>query len=625
MKGMKEDERDIKKEEGGPTQDEFLKKIIKRELEELGIDISNDEYYKDKKFKMLEKEYVSEGILIPKSWWIEKNLVGQERLKKIYGIYAMGVEHEYAEEELKNTVWMEELASRYSDAKIESKEEFSRTKKDIEQYFFRKKTEKSDGAGLVERLRNVGIDVQKFNYPEAKIEKIKLFYLLYCFEFDNKVKICPFLGNPTLENVDNIIVGGKDRNGELMAHLKNNLLKEIDPDYVKEVKDIIYNIASRCEELMIRVRYIDSVDALDCINVNLKWILSIIEDPLPYEDTLLETFYLKLSLHEMFGREKDLVDVSYKYSVEEKEPEEYRVRKFEELPENGRIAIDWGNGPGQYETVYRYVKEHRRVLTQCIFGREDVHSNDYKKFDRAVEGIENFLNFLKDNTSVRHCKYIHALLIVSYLQVSIFIDKKEKIDNPFYRHTAGDIRTFNSEIWHGREALSKSQFAWKEKVMAQYDANIGKKKVRELQREVERQMDLLLLKVYQSNSLSEMACTAEMIFFYEEIFVEKMEQIQIYEGILKEILYREKYCLNREDISRLHLFLGTLDEDIFKMFQHIIQEAIAEAERTNENLVCTIPYRTVFRMGQQLSINVGIHIMPWKKEVRIEQWRMEFI
>ena len=219
---------------------------IKEELSVRDIDILKDDYIENKEFLKFEKEYVFDQRVMQASWWIEKNIVGQRRLKRIYGIYAMGVEHEYTDDELKDSVWMADLADKYMESKIK-KNDFARTVKDVEQYF-KRKDNKSGEVGLIERLKKLGIDIDKFEGPKAKEQRVKLLYFLYGFEFKNQAKLSVFLSNPSLENVDNRIVGDITRNGELMAYLKNNVEKECDESYIAEVKRALYIIADEWEK-----------------------------------------------------------------------------------------------------------------------------------------------------------------------------------------------------------------------------------------------------------------------------------------------------------------------------------------------------------------------------------------
>ena len=302
---------------------------IEEELKVRDINILEDDYILNKEFLEFEKEYVIDQRVMQASWWIEKNLVGQRRLKKIYGIYAMGVEHEYSDDELKDSVWMTDLADKYKESKIKKKD-FARTVKDVEQYF-KRKDNKSGEVGLIERLKKLGIDINKFEGPKAKEQRVKLLYFLYGVEFKNQAKLSVFLSNPSLENVDNRIVGDITRNGELMAYLKNNVEKECDGSYVAEVKRTLYIIADEWEKEIhcVKSKVLPGTDTgwFSRISDDLAWLLGKSDEtPGVYMDSLMETFYLKLSLHEMIGRERDMIRTNSAEYKETGEPNEFQKK-----------------------------------------------------------------------------------------------------------------------------------------------------------------------------------------------------------------------------------------------------------------------------------------------------------
>ena len=88
-----------------------FKEYMRTRIEELGIDLSSDDYINDPKFKELFRSFVTEDMAsVTEAWWVEKNFVGQERLEKIYSPYAFGIERELSKEELKDYVWQKVLA-----------------------------------------------------------------------------------------------------------------------------------------------------------------------------------------------------------------------------------------------------------------------------------------------------------------------------------------------------------------------------------------------------------------------------------------------------------------------------------------------------------------------------------
>lgn len=524
---------------------------IEEELKVREIDILKDDYIKNVKFQEFEKEYVFDQRVMQASWWIEKNLVGQERLKKIYGIYAMGVEHEYTDDELKNSVWMKDLADKYKESKIK-KTDFARTVKDVEQYF--KRSDKSGEAGLIERLKKLGIDIDEFKDPKAKEQRVKLLHFLFGFEFENKVKISAFLSNPSLENVDNGIVGDITRNGELMAYLKNNVEKECDEDYVVEVKRALYRIADEWEKEIhcVKGKVLPGTDKewLSKVNDDLAWLLGKLDEtPVVYMDSLMETLFLKLSLHEMIGRERDVIRTNETEYKKGEEPDEFQRkmyrRFYNELIEMGK------DEEATYKRVEQYVKENRKSLAQCVFGKESISGNDYRKFDQAAQYFRACLEFYLNNTQAASAGAVPVLLLVGHIQE--YISCNETLDYDFYRYQTKDVVSLKTELKNGKDALRISQFAWQEKVNRRVNVIRGMQEKYEMAVDAEDKLDRLLLKVYACNSLWETIYIAELLLQFIRPFISNREIVEVrYEYLvsyLSDMSYK-LYCENRGWIYR---------------------------------------------------------------------------
>ncbi len=580
-------------EETKYTQEDFLKERIKKELCDMKIDIFDDEYYQNQEFKKLENEYVVDKVVMPKSWWIEKYIVGQERLKKIYGIYALGVEHEFSEEELADGVWMKNLAERYNEAKA-GKEEGARTVKDIRQYFYRqaknkdkskdKSKDEQKELGLVERLGKLGFDIGEFDQddPKVKEECIKLLYFLFGFEFDYKVKMTPFLSQPSFENIDNNIVGDRTRNGELMAYLKNNIMKGIDENYIAELKETLKLIIDRWEQQIFYVIDMSNTMAdmklLDEIYEDLQWILGLVEErPVAYMDSLLETFYLKLSLHEMIGREKELIDISMTTLDNQAEINEFQGEKIKKYMQE---AVHIGETEGtRYVEVLEYIKKHRKELAQCVFGEEKIDGNSYRKFDKAVDSITPLLDFYRSNTMARRANDVPVVLLISHMQEYIF--GNEKVDAKFYRHGTKDKVTYRTELDNGKDALKRSQYAWLEKVKRRCFSNLGMKDINRKVREIEGCFDKLLTNVYDSNSLEELKIRAWLMLSYIEAFVSRRFIIEKRFNYLVDFLNDNSFKLRCCDKRMIYLFLNQLNNVHFCGFMDEIRTHISGSEEEN--------------------------------------------
>lgn len=606
------------------TQDDVIKLCIQKELDELGVDLSDENYYQNDQFKNLEKEYILDGIRIPKAWWIEKNMIGQERLKRIYGIYALGVEHEFSEEELKSSVWMDDLVRKYNEAKT-SKGGGGRTIKDVQQYFYRKDKAKGKGEnvreelGLVERLRKLGFDIDKFKGPKVKEEQVKLLYFLFGFEYEYKVKIWSFLSQPSFENIDNSIVGDGTRNGDLMAYLKNSIMRGIDENYIAELKDALDLIIDRWEA---QIYYVISVsnaapdeELLDDIYADLQWVLGLVVEEgrtIIYEDSLLETFYLKLSLHEMIGREIELINISETEYKGEQEIDEIQRKRYQQyLPE--LIPVFW-NGNDRYEEVTKYVKEHRKFLAQCVFGKETISNNDYRKFDKAADSIIHFLDFYKDNTKAAQANHVPVMLLISHMQEYVF--GNEKIDAIFYRHKPEDKVTFRTQIDSG-EALRRSQYAWIKKVRDRWYTNIGMGNINKKVQEIERCLDKLLLKVYAGNSLWEMKYGTWRLLSYIETFLGNRGVVEQRYDILIDLLESRSYDLFCSDRRIIYQCMNFLNGEQFYDFINRIEYFINHSE---EGRVCTYSYdieRDVLYTENRLEGFLKIKITVKEKEIDV--------
>lgn len=69
--------------------------LAEGDLKKYKIDISRDDYdvQNNKAFRTLDNIFVSEGgRLISESWFVEKYMIGMERLEKKHSCYLMGIE-----------------------------------------------------------------------------------------------------------------------------------------------------------------------------------------------------------------------------------------------------------------------------------------------------------------------------------------------------------------------------------------------------------------------------------------------------------------------------------------------------------------------------------------------------
>lgn len=582
-----------------------------QELKEKGIDISRDYYYREPAFEKMEQETVVDiDITISKAWFIEKNIVGQERLKKIYGKYAFGVEHIFSSKELSDDRWIPELVDALRDDECD---EYA-----IRRYLYRRKK------GLVYRLQKLGIDIEKFS---DNGEKVKLLFFLTLFEKSEGVELLPFLANPTLENVDNSVVGGFTKNGELISKIKRNIEKEISHRYIKEARGILADIALQWQKVMEFVLFQLDVDEsnikeLERMYYQLQFIQSMFHGQIIrlYKDSLLESFYLKILEHESIGREKDIMDIQEICQKEINNPEAKWIDRYKGIT---TCTLEEKN-------LRAYIKDNRKQLAALVFRKDQITSNDYKKFDAATDKINFYLEILENNTKWRKRNGIPVLVVISCIQEIVELNKKKKIDNRFYRYQSGDLKTLNSELYEGRNAHQKNQIAWVEKIRSRYNSNLGKGEENRLVYEIMTSLDFLIMKIYRSDSLEDMQILhSYLMMLVNAVIMNTDKKIKEFTEVAfeKSIGYR---IIADTDIRQYFVgilgrasFFGSLAEQVGKFIKNT-ERAGCVQEKYWPFEITTMPYLDVLDGEVCFKIDPvqRILILNWIKIIPSEKIRL---
>lgn len=517
--------------EGNSIEYVSISETIQSKLDRLGIDISKNDYMKNPNFAEFKKGFVAGNIeegTVTEAWWVEKNLVGQKRLEEIYGPYWFGMQRKLSKEELDEKVWFEVLANRYPDK--------NRTYKDIWRYFYRDEGEDDDSKkGLIRRLEKLGFYIN--NFPDNQ-DKVKLLFFLYCFEIENNVQLSVFLGNPTLENVDNSFVGDETKNGALMSDLKRTIKREINPTYSRMVLTFLTNIGVSWEEqlkkIMVRVdyslegKYKDDLKRISKeLQQNMYRNISGGEPLTEYEDTILETFYLKLSQHENLGREYDIIDVNshrYKEDYTDYNPEYYKRLAYQAIKKS---------------EVVNFLKDSKEELLPLVFEKDAVSSNERKRYDVIADLVENYIHFIDENTRAIEMDIVSKLYVVSYMQELLRIDKKDKIDNYYYRRKTSESKSLYTELSYGIDARRKSQIALIRRVNRRFYHYSGKAEEWEYAESAETYIDVFLCAILQSNSLN------DMMTIYN-LFMQISDNVLLLESQIEYSYNRLKKCANRK-------------------------------------------------------------------------------
>lgn len=548
---------------------------MQHRLKELGIDITKDDYVDDPKFQELTKGFIcGDGETVTEAWWIEKNLVGQKRLECIYSPYMFGIERKLREDELKDSVWQNVLAERFSGDK-------PRTVKDVWHYFYRNEGNEEDSKkGLIKRLEKIGFYLDDFPTDQ---DKVKLLFLLYCFENKYHVQIVPFLSNPSMENVDESFVGKATKNGDLMSYLKRNISRELPKEYVNRVRDTLIFIGQswevQLEKIIIQLDYSvqgEYLQSLKRISQRMRFAVRLIGQmpKAKYQDPLLKTFYLKLSQHEDMGLEYDIIDVNT--ATEELESEiEYRPEEYRQL----------AYMPINKADMVTFLRDNKEDIICFVYEKDDITSYERKRYDVVVEKLPNFIAMMDLNTKAIKAEKIPKLYAIVYMQEMLRLDKKYKIENNYYRYKTSELKSLNTELNYGTEARRKSQIALIKRVNKRFYKYAGKPEEAKYAMDAEIYMDMIISRIYEANSLEDMLYIHNLFLNYTDTIFLLDKQIESAMKRLKKVIGRKQKGYEWiGDPETMRYFLGTIyNSPIINDMGKEIGKRVFDAELKKKN------------------------------------------
>lgn len=499
---------------------------------------------------------------------IEKFLVGQEELEKLYGCYDMRITRPLSEEELKFEKLEEVFNQHYPDY----------VDKDI-----RRSIQRTDKDGLIQRINDMfEFNMDSFNNND---QKFKLVYLFLQFEekFGSKT-LRGFWAKPSLENVDNSYVGLKTTNGEMMAFLKRSLENAISADFIYKAKTTVYEVASGWERQIKQIReqldfdlYYDNHEEIERAYKTVAGYAQFYNKKVylhgNIKHDLFETVYLKLLEHENLGREYDLISVAN--SVVDLKFNSNDSEEFcKELASN-KVSID---------EVDSFLSNNRQTVAAKVFRQDKVDSNELNKYDRAMSNVKYFLKMWVENTKHKKHEPVDELLLVLCIREILSLKQSDKVENRYYRAKAD--KTLKSELYDDKNAVIriKSQATWVERVMKRYNSCFHSMEVINMARQTEKYMDYLMVRTLATNSIDDMKVIHShfMLEMQGMIYPQKQleEKVKLFERILRGESIRYKVMISEGNLlSPTRVFFSfKLEDDTLLELAKGLKKAISDAE-----------------------------------------------
>ena len=602
------------------TQEGIFTEYIKSHLTERGINIDKDDYYKHPRFaELYDYTIMGHGPTVTEAWWIEKNFVGQERLEKIYGPYAMCCKRKLTSEECEIWKLCKSLANHLSAVLSEA----------IGEHTIYRKIVRDDDAGIPARLKKYfGIDIENMG---DKTSQFRLLYLIAMVEIKYNVYVTELLQKPTLQNVDNSFVGRRTRNGEIIAELKRETEKALSDAFVTTTKKFLSGLAREWEQSIKNVRLLSDYGTLDLEVDNLaqmyEKVLAFQNERVDWKeykfdasDGLIEGFYVLLSAHENIGRELDLIDIADQVGgidmISDEVKEQY---------------INIAKIPIKKVKLYQWAKDHRSEYAALAFDKQKASSNEYRKYDDAINHLNDFLLMLNENTKLHLYDFAPALIIIAFVQVYSSPCAKEKIKNPFFRYNSKDMKSFRSEMKTNTPAdpvYDKSQMAWVELVLRRYNMlRLGD--LYEYARSIEQVMDRLMVYSLCQGNLHKIRTTNELMLTAIQALTVSSHSVNKNIKLLEKTVrrkakpYKVLYSAD-EDNDPARMFFSLPSDNHYEQLAKGLQSAIYAAE--NEQRLVYYDYDLEVQrgyLGIPIDLYFEIIIDPFTKSLEFTKGQVK--
>lgn len=292
--------------------------------------------------------------------------------------------------------------------------------------------------GYRERLKeslNLDLDLFDKNILKNKCENAKILYLLYMLEKKHfpTTNILELLSKPSMENIDNSLLGMKTYNGDIIAFIKNSLEKEMSLYIKTKLQKITQSITFAWDELlenasstadrMADVGYIfaekGSLFIFPVLGIFAR------KSETKYAHSPIETLYLKILQHEYSGNILNILEVNSS-SIEFNFAKRSKFIDEMKMLNNNKIDIN---------SIEKYIDDNIYQIAKYVYLKEKSSRDERNKILNCKKKLRKFLSFcfrakpllsIKDNLT--------ELWIVSILQAILDHNDSFKYKFPLYNN-----------------------------------------------------------------------------------------------------------------------------------------------------------------------------------------------
>ncbi len=550
---------------------------VKQRLNDAGVNINAIDFWKTEEFQPFIEEYYlggPEGKITIREI-VERYILSDEEVMKLYkSKYDMGNRIILSEEDCQYSKLAEELNKVLNhEVSVDAKE------------FYRSN-------GLRDRIKKfLLIDLDKYktdfkndDYDRNTSEVFKLLYLFYLLENSayKDRNVLKMLGNPSLENVDNSMIGLSTSNGAIMKDLKDSAERELSTDYRAKVKSTIWKIVIEWEDVISAISGIIDYSEENGLKHDMDLMIGkyskvamgmeteIIPDK--YDDSPIEQLYLRLCQHENLGREKDILFIN-SLDIDNQKRTREQIEKLKELRKKVVKKDDVG----------LFIKTHCHDIAPLVYLRK-VSSKEGEALTKLIDKVNLILEFFTRETKLFiHTKNtVSVTYIISCLQAIVLSEQNEKFNYKFpaYDKVTRTPRSVQNSLNYQEvdvfEAL-KTYFV--RKVMECWNCNIGREYAKKQMTILENICDSLLYKILQIPNMEDMKLAHDYLIkrighdVFE--FSEKARAKEVMTNKLLDLGYR--YNDPKNIIGNAFYESGIMDENLNEIYENISNSIFDES------------------------------------------------
>lgn len=366
--------------------------------------------------------------------------------------------------------------------------------------------------GLIDRMKNyLNFDLEAFDKEDKqyKRERCKILYFFYMLEnkYFPKTNILMLLSKPSMENIDNSLIGMQTYNGMITKLIKESFEKELSLSVKNKIKKSVEEIVSTWDNILDNANILmdffcengheyDFEETICILSPGLEE--NEIKTPPKYTLSPIETLYLKVVQLEYLGNIIDIskinnVPENYMYNV----PSEYieEMKKFHYSP------IDINN-------IEQYIDENAQKISKYVYLKASISKDEVRRIRASKQKVHKWINFcVRAKPLLMIDDIANELQIISFLQAIILDEQSETFNYTFhgYQNYIKHMPQVQGALKNDKYVVNALQCYWVRKVTDHWYANIGRTDVRNKVRRMEHACDSILNEILNYPNLDEMA------------------------------------------------------------------------------------------------------------------------